>query len=474
MNKKTILGYAIGPIGSGLLGFISLPIITWFYSVEDVGRISMLQIFTNFSVLLFCLGLDQAYVREYHEANNKPALFKTVVLPSLVLSLIFFTLIFLYDNNLISKLMFDVPSTYLSLLVIVCFLVALISRFLSLILRMQDRSFAFSMSQLLPKLIFILIIINTVWLSFSRDTYNLITANAISMIMACLIFFWNTRKEWMQALREKFDFSEFKSLLHFGLPLVAGGLAAWGLNVMDKLFLRHYSSYAELGIYSVTMSIAAVVTIFSSIFNTIWAPMVYKWVATGEYDDQKMQLVLKYLLMFVYFFMVLVGLFSWIIPYFLPENYNQIQYLIPMCLLAPMLYTISEVTGIGIAIVKKTKFAMLCSIVAMLFSIFLNYILVKSLGAKGAAISTATAFLVFLFMRTSISQIVWKKIPHVNLLYIMVILYTLCLLHLLFLKNSYYVVVMWSVFLSIGVLYYKDDLIKCMGFLKTKFLRHYK
>ena len=54
MNKKTILGYALGPIGSGLLGLISLPIITWFYSVEDVGRISMLQVFTSFSILFFC------------------------------------------------------------------------------------------------------------------------------------------------------------------------------------------------------------------------------------------------------------------------------------------------------------------------------------------------------------------------------------------------------------------------------------
>ena len=74
MNRKVLLGYAVGPIGSGLLGLLSLPIITWFYSVEDVGRISMLQVFTSFSILFFCLGLDQAYVREYHDTNNKPLL----------------------------------------------------------------------------------------------------------------------------------------------------------------------------------------------------------------------------------------------------------------------------------------------------------------------------------------------------------------------------------------------------------------
>ena len=56
MNKKIILGYALGPIGSGFLGLISLPIITWFYSVEDVGRISMLPSLT--SAVLICSSLS--------------------------------------------------------------------------------------------------------------------------------------------------------------------------------------------------------------------------------------------------------------------------------------------------------------------------------------------------------------------------------------------------------------------------------
>lgn len=471
MNKKTILGYAIGPIGSGLLGFISLPIITWFYSVEDVGRISMLQVFTSFSILLFCLGLDQAYVREYHAAKNKPALLRAVLLPSLSFSIIFFSLIFLYDNQIISKLIFDVSSTYLSVLVVVCFVVALISRFLSLVLRMQERSIAFSMSQLLPKLIFILIIVNTVWLNFARDTYNLITANAISMILACIIFFWNTRKEWAQALKEKIDTEQFTHLLHFGLPLIVAGLAAWGLNVMDKLFLRHYSSYSELGVYSVTMSVAAVVTIFSGIFNTIWSPMVYKWIANDEYDDKKMKLVLDYLLMFIYFFIVLVGLLSWIVPYFLPENYNAVQYLLPMCLLAPMFYTLSEVTGIGIAISKKTKFSMLCSFIAMLVSLILNYLLVNDFGAKGAAISTATAFFVFLLMRTYISNILWMKHSYWQFFFLLITLYSVCLLHLFSLKLNVYISVFWCSMFFYGVFLYREKIFFLFYFFKSKFIK---
>ena len=139
MNKKKLLGYMLGPVGSGLLGFVSLPIITWFYSVEDVWRISMLQVFMSFSVLFFCLGLDQAYVREYHESKNKPALLKTVLFPSLALSILSFLLLAIYDLKIVSKWLYEIPSTYLSLITILCFVIALASRFLSLVLRMQER-----------------------------------------------------------------------------------------------------------------------------------------------------------------------------------------------------------------------------------------------------------------------------------------------------------------------------------------------
>ncbi|WP_168407451.1 lipopolysaccharide biosynthesis protein [Acinetobacter indicus] len=468
MNKNKLLGYALGPVGSGLLGFISLPIITWFYPVEDVGRIAMLQVFMSFSVLFFCLGLDQAYVREYHEAKNKPALLKTVFVPCLTLSILSFLLLMLYNLEMVSKWLYEVPSTYLSIVSILCFVIALASRFLSLVLRMQERSYAFSMSQLLPRIIFILIIVNTVWLGVARNTYSLITANTASVILAFLVFAWNTRSEWLLALKEKIDIHELKSAFSFGWPLVFAGLASWGLNVMDRLFLRHFSTYTELGIYSITMSAAIVVTVFAGVFNTIWSPMVYKWMSKDEFDYEKIDNVLEYVVSAIYFFIVLTSLFSWIIPYFLPEQYSNVQYLITVCLLGPMLYTLSEVTGIGIAVVRKTKFSMLCAIIAMLCSAILNYFLVPRLGASGAAISTACSFLLFFILRTEISKILWRKKSHLKYFLIVSMLLFVSILNLLlerFRNEIYYI---WILLFFIGFFIFKKQIHSVVIFLKVK------
>jgi O-antigen/teichoic acid export membrane protein len=49
---------------------------------------AMLQVTLSFSILLFSLGLDQSYVREFHEAENKPALLKRTMLLGLLLLLL--------------------------------------------------------------------------------------------------------------------------------------------------------------------------------------------------------------------------------------------------------------------------------------------------------------------------------------------------------------------------------------------------
>lgn len=408
MNIHKILRYALGPIGAAVLGFITLPLITWFYSVEDVGRISMLQVCTSFFVLLFCLGLDQAYVREYYESLNKPQLLKVVLLPSLTISITVLSIVYLYDSLIVSQWLYGIASPYLSIISMSCFLVALVARYLSLILRMQEKALAFSMSQLLPKILFLIFVLCVVYLGFTTDSYSLITANALSLFAAFVVYLWNTKCDWLPIFKEKFDWSQFKISLAFGLPLVIGGLASWGLNVMDRLFLRNMSTYTELGVYSVAMSIAAVATLFAGIFNTIWAPMVFKWVSEGNVDFKKIDDISEYVLAAIYFVVVLSGLFSWIIPYFLPQSYVEIQFIISACLLGPLFYTLSETTAVGIAIARKTKLAMLASILAMLINLVANYILVPLYGARGAAISTALAFWCFYILRTELAKMVWK------------------------------------------------------------------
>lgn len=151
MNAKKILGYALGPIGSAAFGLLSLPLISWYFPAEDIGRIVLLQTIAGLSILLLGLGLDQSYIRDYYAVKDKAALFKSVFLSPLILTVAVVVLVLLINASWPSEIIFDIPSANLGILFLIFLATTLIIRFLALILRMKEQALAFSVSQLAPK-----------------------------------------------------------------------------------------------------------------------------------------------------------------------------------------------------------------------------------------------------------------------------------------------------------------------------------
>ena len=449
MNVRKIAGFAVGPIGGAFLGFIALPLTAWFFSTEDIGRIALLQIVLGFTTMLFSLGLDQAYVREYHEKENKSELWKQTTFPGLYLILLV-SLILIIHPYLLSELLFDTQSWLISFLVIVLFIANYLIRFFSLILRMQEKGFLFSMSQIWPKFFNIFFLLNFVIIYNHHEFIYLLYAQVLSALIACSIFAWNTRHEWLGINNIKIDLNELKPLLKFGMPLIVGGLAFWGLNSIDRLFLKVFSDFNELGIYSVATSFAAIAIIVQSIFSTVWAPTVYKWIKNNENLD-KIHDITWYLTTIIAFIFSLVGLFSNLITLVLPEQYNLVQYIVLPALVAPLLYTLSETTVVGIGISRKSYLSLYASLGAFCSALLFNYILTPKLGALGASISSSLAFLTFFVLRTELSVIAWKSFPRKKVYCIVFLIVGLAIANALFQEKFNWVLkVIWFIILIIS------------------------
>ena len=119
MNAKKILGYALGPLGSAAFGLLSLPLISWYFPAEDIGRIVLLQTIAGLSILLLGLGLDQSYIRDYYAVKDKAALFKSVFLSPLILTVAVVFLVLLINASWPSEIIFDIPSANLGILFLI-------------------------------------------------------------------------------------------------------------------------------------------------------------------------------------------------------------------------------------------------------------------------------------------------------------------------------------------------------------------
>jgi len=414
MNRGKLLGFALGPLGSAAVGFATLPMLAWFFSAEDIGRIAMLQVATNFAVILFTFGLDQSYAREYHESADKPALLKAAALPGLLILGLLLVAMLVIARGSLSQALFAADDGALSAIAAVSILASFVSRFLSVILRMEEKGLAFSMSQVLPKLLFLALVVVYALAVPGRTFSMLLAAYTVSIVAVMFAYAWNTRHAWVPALAARVDRRRLRTLVGFGFPLIFGGVASWALMAMDRVFLRQLSTLTELGVFSVAASIAAAAGIVSSIFSTVWAPTVYRWAAEGD-AQAKIDAVTDHLLAAVVLIFVATGLLSWVLALVLPPTYGRVQYLVAASLAPPLLYALSECAAVGISLARRSMYSMLASFLAAAANVIGNYLLVPRLGAGGAAISTAVSFLLFLVARTEFSCRVWRIVPRARL-----------------------------------------------------------
>jgi O-antigen/teichoic acid export membrane protein len=179
------------------------------------------------------------------------------------------------------------------------------------------------------------------------------------------------------------------------------------MNGMDKVALRIWSDFGEIGLYSVAFRIATVFLLFQQAFCTFWAPTSYRWFENGV-SLEKYEKVSEYISTILSILAILIILSrKWIVLIFSSE-YSSASVLIPFLILYPILYTISETTMMGINFMRRTELGIWVTGAAALFNLGGNWLLVPRFGALGAAVATAVSYVIFFWTRTLISRQIWE------------------------------------------------------------------
>lgn len=457
MQLKALLGFAFGPVASAVLGLVTVPAIAWLFNTEDVGRMSVFQVALTFGLLFSMLGLDQAYVREFHEAEDKEELLLVCFFPGFILLSLFGFISFFFSSNL-AVLLYKIPDPLLYWITLLAIFLMYLTRFLSLILRMEERGWAYSFSQVGSKIVQLLLI-GALALSTNKKGFLELQLVVMISILSTLIFYaWSTRSNWLIAIKRRVNKALFKKLIHFGAPLIFADIAFWGLSATSMLSLRAWSTLDNLAIYFVANSFAAVAILFQSVFTLVWAPMVYKWVA-NDVDMGIVDRVLIQVLALSCLIVAICGSFAWILDWILPEKYYEVKHIFLCMLMQPLLYTLSEVTCIGIGIRRKTSYTIWIALLAMMTNIILSRFLVPTLGAGGAAIANGVAFTVFFFARTEISARIWRNFPRAKTYFFVSLSLVLVIVsNLLGGWFFYYICALWFLIFIFLILYFYSEL----------------
>lgn len=405
---KKLIGFSIGPVVGAMISFITIPVTTYFINPAEYGKASMFLLFQTIVGTFLFLGIDQSYTREYHSATDKTRLLQNALLLPMVLAIGVLLTALIAPGTLSRALFGRVDYTLPTILFGVMTIFIVLERFLMLSIRMREQAYEYSLQAILVKST--VLILTLIYIFFiRRDFLAVVYSTVLGQITGDLYLFWRYRN-LLNPKVFRLNRSLLKALSKFGLPIVVATSFSSLLNGMDRLALRLWSDFDQIGIFSATLKIAAILSVIQTSFTSFWIPTAYRWYSEGRPIDY-FKVVSDAILLGMSLLAAGIFLFKNVIIFILSDQYSDAQYLVGFLCLQPLIYTVSETTCLGIVFTKKSYLSIWVSLIALIPAILLDILLVPSLGAAGAAIAIAVAYFFFFTARTYFSGKYWIKLP---------------------------------------------------------------
>ena len=421
---KSFFQFSIGQGVAALISFITTPITTWLIIPEEFGKASMFTLAFNLLLNVALLGADQSFVRMFYEKEEEKRrnLLWEALIPSLIVGFVIFIFIEIFWKQLSFVLFGDYTHFFPVFLLGVTILVATMEKFATLAVRMKKRGIAFSTLRVVNG------ITNATFtilyaLLVSRTFYAIIVGTLFSHIITALLAIYFERDLWFGKF--KIDFSSIKAIVKYGIPFVPTFLITWLFQSFDKLALRNYCDFTEIGLYSAAFKVVAIMNLIQAGFTTFWVPISYESYEQNSEDKGIFEKTSLFIAAAMFMLGMGILLFKDVIFLLLARSYRTAAQISPFLILMSIMGTVEYVTGQGINFKKKTYWHIVRSLVAAIIDIVGNLLFVPIYGAKGAAFTTGISYIVFFSISTYISQKLYKVNYHLGKFYSATIIFVI-------------------------------------------------
>lgn len=414
MNNRGLfsffLKFSAGTWINAIISFLTVPVTTRLILPDEFGKAAMFTLALGFMLKTMMLGADQAFVRKFHEVKQEKRgelLWNSLLSP--LGCIIICVLVMLLFWQEISILLFESHDFIAVIILILTCIVAPIDEIAKNVVRMSNRAIAYSSLNVVQSLITVgFLIWYAVYIeaSFYAVIGGVFLARTTTMFIAVLM----EKELWFAKIQV--NKSDILEMLAYGAPFVPTYLFIWILQGMDKIALRTYTDFEEVGLYAAAIKIVGVLKLIKTGFQNFWIPVAlenYEKNKDAKVFFEKISLIVIPLTLMIGCILIIFK--DWIIL-LLGKEYHSAAILIPLLVFIPISSMIKEITGKGIDFAKKTYWYIAVTGLAAGINYFGNIYLVPIWGAKAAALSTAFAYITFFSMTALISYNFYKVNYH--------------------------------------------------------------
>ncbi len=407
---KNLAGFSMMSWIAFAIGFLATPIGTRLFATEEWGKIGLFQTYAGLFAAFCYLGLDQAFVRFFREPparGTRRGMLTFCTASSLGFSVLASLLLLFVWRTVSMKVVGEADFSVFLCLCVFNFC-SVLFRYLSLCYRMEQNAKLYTIQGVIHVLVTKIAYL-AVGFGNAQGKTAILALTALMAVFTA-VFVLIQRSRFDRGFAAQTDKPFVREMARYAAPLIPITLITWLNGSVSALVLEPLKGFGTVGIYNSALGLASTVNIIQTGFNTYWAPYVYE----NYQSDNKRRFFTVHRLMacILTLFGLLVTLLQAPVFLLLGPAYRGSVVFFPFLFLAPICYCLSETTGMGISISKKTHWNSIVFFTSVLCNLGLCLWLVPRLGATGAAVSSAVSAVVSLVFRTIVGERYYKAIAN--------------------------------------------------------------
>jgi O-antigen/teichoic acid export membrane protein len=402
--------YGLGTIVPRFLNYLLTPLLTYGFTAAEYGINSELYAYISFLNVIFTYGMETTFFNFSSKLENKEEVYNTALI-SLILSSVFFSLLFLIFAGSIADGLSTPNSIYLPQFIIWSVLIVASDAITAIPfakLRLENKALKFSVLKLSNVVInfgltiFFLKICKSSYdngeTNFMASLYNpeigIGYAFLANLLANCFTLILLSKQ--FAGLKFSLNIELLKKMLLYAWPLIILGLAGMINETLDRIILKKLivdKSEAQIaqGVYGACYKIAILMTIFIQAFRFAAEPFFFN--KAKEKDSTKSYaLVMKYFVIFCLFLFLATTLnLDWI-KLFIGPNFRSGLNVVPILLMANLCLGVVYNLAIWYKLNGQTKYGAIIAIVGAIITIVVNVIFVPHYSYVASAWATLAAY----------------------------------------------------------------------------------
>lgn len=399
---KHLSHYLGGRVGIMALGFVSFPVFTRLFSIEQYGTISLVLTAVAVGTAFSKLGLQYSANRYYDEhvlkgdthsaARFHSTLYLGTVLVAIGAALVFVVAVELVPASVISPDLKPLLGFGAGLVMVRGVQSIVLSLF-----QVERRTGAYNAVDLAAKIVSVpsILLLALLWrtdvLAFLWGT---LFGEGLVVLAATFVL-----QRYRKVQISRLSWGLLKELMKFGAPLAACELAKIALDFSDRFLVQFYLGAKAVGYYAATYNIA------SYLQNALVVPLglalqpIYMrlWTTQGETATINFlsKLMKNYVLLAGAVICTVTVCSADAITMLASSKYREAHRLLPLVITGLMIYGIHLFLNAGLFIHNRTGMVAVLVTLSCVLRIALNCALLPAIGVQGAAIATLVSYLGF-------------------------------------------------------------------------------